>query len=129
MEDRREAVFQLSHEMLHVLVTDGQTKTTNNLEEGVATHFSVLMTEDYALDRAYAERIIPNTAYAHPHKLIQELLAIEPDAIVRLRKVQPNLGLVTADDFDKAGLHSVPAALIQELIKLIDYSHPSQPTQ
>ncbi|WP_084448066.1 hypothetical protein [Hymenobacter roseosalivarius] len=121
LEDNREAMFQLSHEMVHVLSPNGKP-FTNNIEEGLAAWFSIRMTEEFAHDRSYAEQSVATSAYSYPCQLVTNLLLIEPDAIRRLRMVQPVLGLVTAADFVAAGLTAVPHCLIEELVKPMNYT-------
>lgn len=115
-----QALFQLAHEMVHVLSPNGQA-TTNILEEGLATWFSKLATDRDSRDPNYAEPNIAASKYKVPFDMVSQLLAIDGDAIKKLRNVQPVLGLVSVADFPAAGLRSVPDELVQNLVAPMVY--------
>lgn len=117
--DLKQGIFQLAHEIVHVLSPNGQA-TTNNLEEGLATYFSKVATDRDTNDPAYALHCITLTKYLLPFTLVAQLLATVPDAIQRLRAIQPVLGLVRKEDFAQAAI-AVDPALVDELVKPMVY--------
>lgn len=114
-----QAIFQLAHEVVHVISPAGQA-ITNNLEEGVATYNSKLMTDRDSDDLTYTDRGIKGTKYAEPLNKVQELLNIDPEAIKKIRELQPKLLKVTPEDFKNAGLN-VPQKLVEYLLKPMEY--------
>lgn len=115
-----QAIFQLAHEMVHVLSPHGQ-HITNNLEEGIATWFSKVATDRDSGNPNYATPAIATSKYQVPFNMVTQLLAMDADAIKKLRTVQPVLGLINAADFTTAGLGLVPAKLVQDLISPMIY--------
>ncbi|MFD2247288.1 hypothetical protein [Pontibacter ruber] len=115
----RQGIFQLSHEVIHLLSPNGMS-TTNNLEEGLATLFSKKVTDRDTGDEDYAEISIAPTKYYYPYTLVSQLLDINPDAVIELRKVQPMISSITKGDFLKANLE-IPEELIEELVKPMEY--------
>jgi len=117
--DTRQAIFQIAHEVIHVLSPNGQP-TTNNLEEGLATYFSKIMTDRDTGDITYATNTIQPTKYLKPFELVEKLLASDPDAIKKLRKFQPIIGTITKQNFLDAGIN-IADDIIDELIKPMEY--------
>jgi hypothetical protein len=117
--DKRHAIFQLAHEVVHVLSPNGQP-TTNNLEEGLATYFSKIVTDRDTGDNLYATNSIQPTKYLKPFELVEKLLIIDPDAIKKLRMHQPVIGNITKQNFLDAGLN-LEDDIIDELIKPMEY--------
>jgi hypothetical protein len=117
--DTTQAIFQIAHEVVHVLSPNGQP-TTNNLEEGLATYFSKIVTDRDTGDNSYATNCIQNTKYLKPFELIVKLLTADSDAIKKLRKFQPVIGSVTKQDFLDAGIN-IEDNIIDELIKPMEY--------
>lgn len=117
--DTKQAIFQIAHEVIHVLSPNGQP-TTNNLEEGLATYFSKIVTDRDTGDHLYATNCIQPTKYLKPFELVEKLLTIDPDAIKKLRKFQPIIGNITKQTFVDAGL-KLENDIIDELIKPMEY--------
>ena len=117
--DFKRGVFQLSHEVVHLISPFGQP-TTNNLEEGLATYFSKIITDRHTGDINYAINSISSSKYKHPFDLVTRLLGLNATAVIELRKVQPVIGQIVAEDFVKANL-IVPDDLIKELVKPMIY--------
>ena len=115
----RQAIFQIAHEVVHVLSPNGRP-TTNNLEEGLATYFSKIVTDRDTGDNLYATNCIQLTKYLKPFQLVEKLLATDPDAIKKLRKFQPVIGTITKQNFLDAGLN-LEDDIIDELIKPMEY--------
>lgn len=117
--DTRQAIFQIAHEVVHVLSPNGQP-TTNNLEEGLATYFSKIVTDRDTGDKLYATNSIQTTKYLKPFELVEKLLTTDPDAIKKLRKFQPIIGRITKQNFIEAGLN-LEDEIIDELIRPMEY--------
>jgi hypothetical protein len=114
-----QAIFQISHEVIHVLSPNGK-ETTNNLEEGLATYFSKIITDRDSGDPNYAINSINPTKYLVPYTLVSDLFIAQPNAIAELRKVQPVIDRITQEDFKKANIN-IAEELICELLKPMDY--------
>jgi hypothetical protein len=117
--DTRQAIFQIAHEVIHVLSPNGQP-TTNNLEEGLATYFSKITTDRDSGDNSYALNSIQTTKYLKPYQLIEKLIAFDRDAIKKLRQIQPVLGQISKQTFIDAGI-ALADDIIDELIKPMEY--------
>ena len=94
--DLNEALWQLAQEIVHVLgPVEGNT---NNLEEGVATHFALSLpyydTSRITLFRQSIEQT--GSPYSSPLRDYEALLQIDSGVIKKLRKQQSYLSLVTA---------------------------------
>jgi hypothetical protein len=110
-----QAIFQLSHEVVHVVCDAGPHNNANNLEEGLAAYFSKIATDRDSGDPTYADRALEVSAYRRPFELVNQLLGHDRDSIKKLRRVQPVLNSLTSSDFKDAGL-SMPSTLISDLL-------------
>jgi len=102
--DRQRTVYQLAHECVHLLapVVGGGAPV---IEEGLATVFSEDMIEEWCGNtnkQAYTTTQKYIEAAAH----VRKLLALEPDAIPRLRAIEPAFNQMTIDTFARAGLNA-----------------------
>jgi hypothetical protein len=95
VNDLDEALWQLAHEIVHILgpVVAGKA---NNLEEGLATHFALNISHyadkpRAALLRQRVEQ--PASKYCSPLRDCEALLQIDPDIIKKLRRQQSYLSL------------------------------------
>lgn len=111
--DRQRTVYQLAHECVHLLapVEGGGAPV---IEEGLATAFSEDMIE-YWCDNTNKQAYTVDKRYVNAAARVRELLALAPDAIPRLRAVEPAFNQMTADTFTRAGLN-VPPALVAALL-------------
>ena len=94
LNDWNEALWQLAHEIVHVLgPVEGNT---NNLEEGIATHFALSVPY---YDTSRFRQSVEQTAspYSSPLRDYEALLQIDSGVIKKLRKQQSYLSLVTAN--------------------------------
>ncbi|OFC63602.1 hypothetical protein [Candidatus Erwinia dacicola] len=106
-------VYQLAHECVHLLapVVGGGAPV---IEEGLATAFSEdILEEWYSVSNKHAWTTTQK--YIDAAARVRELLALEPDAIPRLRTIQPAFNHMTAETFAMAGLN-VPPALVAALL-------------
>ncbi|CNH84570.1 periplasmic protein YqjC [Yersinia thracica] len=112
--DEKRAVYQLAHECVHLLapVVGGGSLV---IEEGLATTFSEDMLEIWFNDKNKQAYTKDDPRYRDAAAKVRHLLQLEPDAIPRLRKVEPAFKNMTAATFATAGLQ-VPAQLVQELL-------------
>ena len=91
-EDPRQALFQLAHEVIHLLAPTGTKGLAPVLEEGLATFFSFVVSQRYDLG------VFPiDPRYLGANSLARRLLDPHPDAIRRLREKQPTFHLFTAE--------------------------------
>jgi hypothetical protein len=104
--DLNEALWQLAHEIVHILGPVEMGKA-NNLEEGVATHFALNVSHytdksRVALFRQHVEQTA--SLYHSPLQDCEALLQMDPGIIKELRKKQPYLSLITAEQI----LYQIP---------------------
>jgi hypothetical protein len=83
--------YQLAHECIHLLSPLGQSGA-NTLEEGLATFFAHKYLEETFTHSMPAT--IPS--YEVARQMVDELLAIDPQAIKALRAIEPTISKVTA---------------------------------
>ena len=84
------AHYQLAHECIHLL---SPVRQASVLEEGLATIFS----EQYILAEFKENMDAEIESYKHAASLVVELLTIDSNAVKALRKVQPVISKITAD--------------------------------
>ena len=104
--DRQRTVYQLAHECVHLLAPVDDLAVPV-IEEGLATAFAEDMIEywcDNTSKKAYTE--LPK--YVNAAACVRELLALAPDAILRLRATEPAFKRMTTDTFSRAGLNISP---------------------
>lgn len=90
-QDMEQGCYQLAHECIHLLTPTGRAGA-NVLEEGLATHFA----HQYVLSN-FQRAMQPTMAgYARAEQLARELLNLDPYAIKELRKVEPVISRITA---------------------------------
>ena len=122
-------VYQVSHEVIHVLCSRGGRQATH-LEEGLATWFSVygcLSVLGDVQNQIY-------TAIHHPHSLNAKyreaysdyllLINLVPDAIKMLRQHKPILSDLTIEEAGKI-LPEVDEYMVEKLFRLEGQSIPS----
>jgi hypothetical protein len=108
------ACYQLAHETVHLLAPGGRPPAPV-IEEGLATVFS----EDYVAREFGASSLTNMAAYVRAATLVRQLLAIDPQAIIKLRAVEPAFRLFNADSFSYAAIEA-PAELIEALLRPFD---------
>lgn len=116
LSNNNKALYQLAHESIHLLspVTSGNA---NYLEEGLATHFS----EEYMATVINQPHWNSGTGpiaekYNTARDLVRQLLAIDPNIILKIRKKQPTISLITAENILEEN-NNIPNDLIQQLIE------------
>ncbi|EMI5464322.1 hypothetical protein R8E95_004413 [Enterobacter roggenkampii] len=106
-------MYELAHECIHLLAPTGG-RSAPVIEEGLATVFSEDMIE-YWCGNTHKQAYTTDLKYADAAARVRELLDTEPDAIHRLREVQPAFYMMKADTFIRAGL-SIDPELIEVLL-------------
>jgi hypothetical protein len=96
--DRTDAIFQLSHEVVHLIspveIEDGTE--ANFLEEGMATYFSKIITAEETGEEEYAgTAIAKGPDYQKAMELYEELRAYDEQAVKKLRKFHPIIATLT----------------------------------
>ncbi|ELY4184344.1 hypothetical protein SMY66_004003 [Cronobacter sakazakii] len=112
--NHKEAMYQLSHECVHLLAPSGGNHAPV-MEEGLAKLYSMeiimrLCNHPRGQDYGYSP------AYSAAASSVLELLNRDNEAIRKLRAVQPAFYKMTPETFAEAGLQ-VPVDLIAELLR------------
>lgn len=97
LSDPAMACFQLAHEAVHLLSPSGGNNGSN-LDEGLASHFQIWFMDNYypwQWPRKIINIALPS--YLNAKIAVEELLALDPNAIIELRKKQPAIFAITAD--------------------------------
>lgn len=70
--DKKRALFQLAHEVIHLLSPTGKPQTSTVLEEGIATYFSIHVMQSMGFDitPSYISDVAYEDAYARVKTLI-----------------------------------------------------------
>jgi hypothetical protein len=104
LKDPQKAYFQLSQEVIHLLnPTPVHVNSANNLEEGVATHFSVLyMKNFFGVD---CSKLFAGSFYDECRRTFEDVLMICPDFG---RKIRDTAGIGRA--FSRATEQDILAA-------------------
>lgn len=102
LQDEHKRLFQLSHEVVHLLSPQRAFKDAPMLEEGVAVRFSLDGPNyaDHEYRRLAEEDIRTNPAnvlYAEALDIADRVLSTQPDAIKRLRLVEPAFWAITPE--------------------------------
>ena len=96
------AHYQLAHEVVHLLAPSG-ARGAPVIEEGLATMYS----ENY-LSANYGitdySKFTNLDSYIEAARLVRELLAFDPEAIRKLRDIEPSFKKMSLDTFAEAGL-------------------------
>ena len=111
LNDRKEAYRQLAHEGVHLLSPTGR-RDANVLEEGLAVFF-----EQWYMNHHFGDEWSPPglpRAYRMALEGVQSLFCIDSDFVRKLRRDQPVLSKIRAEDIVRA-CRSVPRGLADEL--------------
>ncbi len=118
VNDRKNGIFQLSHEVVHLLspIEQREGNEVNYLEEGLATYFSKYITERETGDYDFCNSAFEeNERYLKAYQLYLLLIEIDKDAVQKIRQINPVIANIQHDDFIKAGL-TVSSDLIEKLL-------------
>lgn len=111
----KEAIYQLSHECVHLLSPSGG-RNAPVMEEGLAKLYSmeiIVRLCGHPPGQNYGN----DSAYVHAAGYVQQLIQIDGHAIRKLRDIEPAFFRMTAATFKEAGLSQVPQHLIDELLR------------
>ena len=98
-------VFELAHEAIHCLTPTSGIVPATILEEGLATHFSL----DYAQNNGHGNFLhVLNPKYTNALQLFTQLIAIDNNIIIKIRKIQPVISLVTDANLQQANNNIPP---------------------
>ena len=92
--DLSRAAVDIAHEVIHCLNPITSQTGASVLEEGVAVHFAYYYCQE-RMRRFDFDVLPPNYTFAYER--VQELLAIDPEAVRKIREVEPSLSLVTTE--------------------------------
>ncbi len=120
IDNADQCLFQLAHEVGHLLypIADPRTSIlppTITLNEGVSTHFSLIALQMYsgedACQNAYENLRLHSQNYFAALNLVNRLIQLNPNAVQKLRAVQPMLNDAVEEDFNAADLNVAPELL------------------
>jgi len=118
-ENLTDGIFQLSHEVVHLLSSieiDKEENQVNYLEEGMAVYFSKLITESETLDLEFCDVAIANRPeYLKAYQLYLEPIEVDVNAVKKLRDIQPIISNIKPEDFIAADL-AVSKELVEALL-------------
>lgn len=115
LEDTVLACYQLAHEAIHLLAPSG-SRLANVLEEGVAVYFSLLYVTQHLKGKVKCN----HEAYIRAYYEVSKLLNVDPDAIKKLRGVEPCFYKMDLNTFVDAGVN-VSDDLKHNLLKKFCY--------
>jgi len=118
LDDRKDGIFQLSHEVVHLLSPIEQVdgNEVNYLEEGMATYFSKIITERETKDYEFCAIMFGKSLkYLKAYMLYSSLIAIDKEAVKKLRQITPVIAKIQPEDFIAAGLQ-VDDLLVEALL-------------
>lgn len=109
MTDFNRAIYELSHEVIHLLAPSGGQRS-NNLEEGLATWFS----EDYCR-RTTGQTIKAGLpCYQRLSDLVRRMLDEDPVCIKLMRQEEPQISSITKPTFKRYS-----SCLLDEEVELL----------
>jgi hypothetical protein len=127
-DDDLQLVFQLAHEVCHLLypsvtVNSPLKPCTTVLNEGISTFFSIIAIARY-FDREEAFKIVANLKehspeYHSAYLIVSTLLEKDIEAVRKIRRVQPMINDLTKREVE-AALPDMPEAEISTLLKLFN---------
>ena len=116
-------IFQLSHEVCHLLFPTGRT-VANNLEEGLATWFSKFFTDKFDSDKNYAINSIKNSNYYDVYLLAENLIKEDIEAIKKMRQLNNTISDLTEKEIRSLNLN-LSDFVITEMITPFQGSRPT----
>jgi len=114
-EDNQQYCFQLTHELCHLFYPKIEFPSliehaTLVINEGISTYFSIKTTGVlFNIEEHLRNDLRQNSIeYHRALELVEQLLALDVDAIRKLRNVQPRVDLLSEQDFAKAQISAEP---------------------
>jgi hypothetical protein len=90
LTDVPQACYQLAQECIHLLAPTGGSHA-NYLEEGI----SIVFARRYINEHFGFSMDQPNPKYSEAAQLVEALLALDPEAVRKVRAVQPSFSQIT----------------------------------
>lgn len=114
--DRKDGIFQLAHEVVHLLSPVEQDEDeVNYLEEGMAVYFSKMITERETGDSEYCDKALEKQEnYKRAYDLYCKLIEIDPYAVKKVRQKEPVIGALQPNHFMEIGI--LDEALLEALL-------------
>lgn len=111
--DEKRALFQLAHEVIHLLSPAGPGEATTVFEEGLATYFSIQYAQEQGVD--ISPNYISSEKYSKAYDAIAALYASDNNDLIdrqirQLRKKKASLAMLTKTDI-KAHFPQIDDAL------------------
>lgn len=100
LRDRHEAYLNLAHECVHLIAPTGKADA-NVLEEGLAVYFEKWYMNYVFGDGWWSGEIINYPNYANAFAAADQLLALDPDSVKKLRVRQPIIARITAEQIQE----------------------------
>lgn len=98
-----------------------EANEANYLEEGMAVYFSELITTRETGDPDYCKNeAAKHSEYQKAYKFYKDLIAIDGNAVLKLREVQPVIAWIQPKDFGTAKIDA-PEDLINGLLAKFNY--------
>lgn len=120
--DNLQLIFQLSHEVCHLLHPSQEYPSLHQnktivLNEGISTYFSVLKLDEFynIKDKVVESLRNDNDGYFHAYNYTERLIDLYPDSIKRLREGCPRIDRLIPSDFANANI-SISEELMNNLL-------------
>ncbi len=97
------AIYQIAHEVIHLLSPLGAGQKSNVLEEGLATYFAIQQLEKHHYSQS--EDFIASRYYRNAYHVVRQLYALYPDTdqkIRRLRQAFTHFSILTPKQLQQA---------------------------
>jgi len=111
VNDIPQACYQLAQECIHLLSPTGGSHA-NYLEEGL----SIVFAAKYVAENFGFPMSQPNPKYAEAAELVEKLLAIDADAVRKVRAIQPSFSQITVANLCET-CPSCPPELAERLVR------------
>ncbi|UOE49356.1 hypothetical protein MTO98_33725 [Mucilaginibacter sp. SMC90] len=96
-------IYQLSHEVCHLLYPTGKADA-NNLNEGISTFFSKIYQEKHFPESVYAIENIVKSRYFNAYNIINQIMVDDPRFVFRLREINDDISNITFDQIKEANV-------------------------
>ena len=109
--NKKKALFQLAHEVIHTLSPAGPGQKSSVLEEGIATYFSIHALTDIGI--RITPSYINSNAYKKAYVLVARLYEKHPDTEQRIKKLR----------LQGYTFSNIPYAVLMQYFPHIDSTH------
>lgn len=122
LTDELQLIFQLSHEVCHLLHPSRDYPSLENndtlvINEGISTYFSVLKTDEFFQNKYVLLENLKrySTSYYYAYLLIEQLLEIDKELIKKIRFYKKKIDKITEEDFEELNF-DIPKSLREQLL-------------